>query len=100
MSIAEITELVGLISTGLGLIGMIVAYVKKTIKELKEKKLKELIEQLMADVEVLAISGDLKKSKVLAEVQAKFGEGKDIYEKASAYIEECIEFSKKINHKK
>lgn len=100
MSIAEISELAGLITTGLGLIGMAIAYIKKVRKVIKEAKIKQLVEETMADVEVLAISGDLKKMKVLERVVAVFGEGADIYKKASDYIEECIEFSKKINNKK
>lgn len=99
MSIAEISELVGLITTGLGLICMVIAYIKKVHKLVKEKKLKQLIEETMADVEVLAVSGDIKKMKVLGKVVELYGESADIYKFADNYIEECIEFSKKINHK-
>lgn len=99
MSMNEIYLLLGLIAEGVALVGTIVAFGKKIYNYLKDKKLKQLVEEAMADVEVLAISGDLKKVKVLERVTAVFGEGKGIYEKASSYIEECIEFSKKINHK-
>jgi len=99
MSMNEIYLLLGLIAEGVALVGTIVAFGKKIYNYLKDKKLKQLVEEAMADVEVLAISGDLKKVKVLEKVTAVFGEGKGIYDKASAYIEECIEFSKKINHK-
>jgi len=99
MSMNEIYLLLGLIAEGVALVGTIVAFGKKIYKRIKELKMEKLIEEAMADVEVLAISGELKKMKVLERVTAVFGEGKEIYDKASAYIEECIEFSKKINHK-
>lgn len=99
MTVQEISMLVGLIAEGVALVGTIIAFGKKLYKRIKEIKMEKLIEEAMADVEVLAVSGDVKKMKVLERVIAVFGEGKDIKEKADKYIEECIEFSKKINHK-
>jgi len=99
MTMNEIYLLLGLIAEGVALVGTIVAFGRKIYKRIKELKIEKFVEEAMADVEVLAISGDLKKLKVLERVTAVFGEGKDIYEKASSYIEDCIEFSKKINHK-
>ena len=51
MTIAEISELVGLIATGLALCGTIFAYVKKVVKDIKDKKLKALVEKYMAEAE-------------------------------------------------
>ena len=99
MSVQELSLLIGLIAEGVALVGTIVAFAKKVIKSIKETKLKQLIEETMADVEVLAVSGDIKKTKVLERVVKVYGESAEIYKKASDYIEECIEFSKKINHK-
>ena len=99
MSIEEIKLLIGLIAEGVALVGTIIAFGKNLLNKIKEAKLKTFVEEAMIQVESLAISGELKKTKVLEEVCKKFGESKEIYEKAGKYIEECIYFSKKINNK-
>lgn len=102
MSITEIIELVGLIITGLGLIGSIVAYVLRIVKDIKEKKLKARIEQYMAEAEK-SPTCDSGAKKLMYVLHCLYGDyGKDyekIEEQAKSYIEECIDFSKKINSK-
>ena len=97
MSIAEISELVGLVITGVGLIVSIV----KLIKELKDKKLKALIEKYMAEAEkVDEWNGVAKKTYVIKCVLNDLGKWtEEKSQEISKYIEECIEFSKKINFK-
>ena len=97
MTIAEISELIGLIITGVGLIFTLV----KWIKELKDKKLKELIEKYMIEAEKSGQSGVAKKTFVIASVIQELkisSQGK--IDSISKYIEDCIDFSKKINNKK
>ena len=60
MSIAQITELVGLISACIGLISMVVAYVRKVYKTIKEKNLKAFIEEQMAIAESTEYDGKEK----------------------------------------
>ena len=102
MSIAEISELVGLIATGLGLVAMVVAYVKKIVSDIKTKKLHAFIEEKMIEAENKDISGTMKLAYVLNELCGEYGgDYKKIETKAKEYIEECIYFSKQINnHKK
>ena len=101
MTIAEITELVGLISACLGLVGMVVAYVRKVYTNIKEKNLKTFIEEQMAIAEMTETNGKEKLCYVLNALEQRYGlkEFLKIEEKAKDYIEECIEFSKKVNHK-
>jgi len=101
MSVAQISELVGLITALLGLIGMVVAYVRKVIKTIKEKNLKEFIEEQMAIAESTEYDGKEKLVLVLTALEKRYGlkEFLKIEKEAKDYIEECISFSKKINHK-
>lgn len=101
MTVKEISELVGLITACLGLIGMIVAYVRKVYTTIKEKDLKMFIEEQMAVAEKTEISGKEKLVMVLSAIEERYGlkEFMKIESKAKDYIEECIEFSKKVNHK-
>ena len=66
MTVAEISELVGLITACLGLIGMVVAYVRKVYKTIKEKNLKQFIEEQMALAEQSGKSGKEKLVDVLS----------------------------------
>lgn len=102
MTIAEITELVGLISACIGLVGMVVAYVRKVYTNIKEKNLKTFIEEQMAIAEQTETNGKEKLCYVLNALEQRYGlkEFLKIENQAKDYIEECIEFSKKINHKK
>ena len=101
MTIAEISELVGLITACLGLIGMVVAYVRKVYNTIKEKNLKTFIEEQMIIAETTESSGKEKLCYVLNALEKRYGlkEFLKIEEQAKSYIEECIEFSKKVNHK-
>ena len=100
MTILEISELVGLIATGLGLVATIVAYVKKIISDIKTKKLYAFLDQKIIEAESKNISGVLKLSWVIQELYGEYGkDANDIVEQAKAYIEECIDFSKKVNSK-
>jgi hypothetical protein len=102
MSITEIIELVGLIITGLGLLGSIVAYVLRIVKDVKTKKLQKLIEQYMAEAEKspACTSGATKLMYVLKSLYNDYGKDYEkIEDSAKAYIEECIDFSKKVNAK-
>ena len=47
MTVAQISELVGLITACLSLVGMVIAYVRKVYKTIKEKNLKVFIEEQM-----------------------------------------------------
>lgn len=97
MSVAEIIELVGIVITGLGLIFAIV----KWVKELKEKKLKELTEEYMKIAEEIGKTGAEKKAWVITRVLEALGtQAKSKAEMIGNYIEDCIDFSKKISGKK
>ena len=97
MSVAVISELVGLIITGVGLVFSII----KWVKELKEKDLKKIIEDEMVKAEEMGMSGEQKLKCVITVLYEIYGKGfKKHEEKAKAYIEECVAFSKKINNKK
>ena len=103
MSLQEIELLVSLIFTGVSLLGTVIAFVLKVVSNIKEKKLQKLIEQLMIEAEKQGMSGEEKKKYVIDGVleygKAYFFNAKTIVEKVSAYIEECIAFSKQINCK-
>lgn len=101
MTVAQISELVGLITACLGLVGMIVAYVKKVYSNIKEKNLKVFIEEQMAIAEKTETNGKEKLCYVLNALEQRYGlkEFLKIEQQAKDYIEECIEFSKKVNHK-
>lgn len=99
MSIEEIKLLIGLITEGLALIASIVIFGRKLYNSLRDKKLKAFIKEAMVEVEKNGLAGAIKKMQVLEKVAEKFGEGKAIYEKADKYIEDCIDFSKKVNNK-
>jgi len=101
MSITEIKELIALISTSIGLIVMVVAYVKKVYTNIKEKNLKAFIEEQMVIAEKTEINGKEKLVMVLSALEERYGlkEFRKIEGKAKDYIEECIEFSKKVNSK-
>jgi len=101
MSVAEISELVGLITALLGLCGMIVAYVRKVYKTIKEKNLKVFIEEQMTIAEQTEMNGKEKLVLVLSALEKRYGlkEFIKIEKEAKDYIEECIEFSKKVNSK-
>lgn len=103
MSVAEISELVGLIATGLGLVAAIIGWVRTLILNLREKKLEKYVEELMIEAEQSQLTGDLKREYVLTGIikYAKIigGNLNTLIDKASKYIEECIAFSKKINSK-
>lgn len=102
MSITEIIELVGLIITGLGLVGTAIAYVLRIVKDIKEKTLKARIEQYMAEAEKspTCTSGATKLMYVLHCLYADYGKDFEKIEgQAKEYIEECIDFSKKVNSK-
>lgn len=97
MSIAEISELVGLIITG---VGFVISTIK-WIKELKEKELKKDIEEFMDEAEKTTLNSATKLRYVILKLSEKYGDKfKKMEEKAKSYIEECIDFSKKINYKK
>lgn len=99
MTVEEISLLVGLIATGVSLLGSII----KIIKDIKENSLKKLIEKLMVEAEKQNLTGDEKKNYVVngvKEYAKKYAIlGKDLFTKVSNYIEECIDFSKNINAK-
>lgn len=100
MTILEISELVGLIATGIGLVASILGWVNSVRMKLKEKKLKERVKELMVEIEGSQLSGAEKKQYVLMQLLKEYkGNLDEITTKAGAYIEECIAFSKKINHK-
>lgn len=100
MSIAEISELIGLIATGFGLIVAVVGWVKTIIKDIKDKKLKALIEEYMAQAEKISQDGATKKIFVITNVLENIKDkSKGMVEKIEAYIEKCIDFSKKVNAK-
>lgn len=101
MNVAQISELVGLITALLGLIGMVVAYVRKVYKTIKEKNLKTFIEEQMIIAENTNLTGKEKWLMVVSAVEERYGlkEFVKIEKQAKDYIEECIEFSKKINNK-
>lgn len=103
MTLQEIYLLVGLIATGVGLIGTIIGFVIKIVNDVKQKKLQKLIEQLMIEAEKTGMSGEEKKKYVIDGVieygKQYFVSAKDIVVKVSAYIEECIAFSKNVNAK-
>lgn len=97
MSITEITELILLISAGLGL----VVSVFNWVKELKTSKLKTFIEEKMVEAESRGLSGEEKLKYVLDCSYEKYGKSFIKLEQSIInYIDECIEFSKKINYKK
>lgn len=104
MTITEISELVGLIAVGLGLIGSIVGWVSTLVKNIREKKLQKYVEMLMVEAEKSNLTGDQKREYVLTGLlhyaKELGGNLNAIIDKASAYIEDCIDFSKKINAKK
>lgn len=96
MTIAEIIELVGLIITGIGLAFSIY----KWVKEVKQKDLKAIIEKAMIEAEKTGLDGNKKLEYVLKILKAEYLDGyKKIEKFAKSYIEDCILFSKKINHK-
>lgn len=96
MSVAEIIELIGIIITGAGLVFAII----KWVKELKDKELKRLTEEYMKIAEESGKTGAEKKAWVLTQVLKAIGtEAKSKADMVSNYIEDCIDFSKKINHK-
>lgn len=96
MSAAEIIELIGLIITGLGLVFSIY----KWVKEVKEKDLKKIIEKLMVEAEKTGLDGKAKRQYVLEGLKKEYLDGFVKIEKdASAYIEECVLFTKQINKK-
>ena len=101
MTIAQISELIGLITACIGLVGMIVAYVKKVYKTIKEKDLKTFIEEQMAIAEKTEKTGREKLLFVLSALEQRYGlkDFNKIKDEAQNYIEDCIEFSKKINSK-
>ena len=103
MSVAEISELVGLIVAGVGLIGTIVGWVKTLITNAREKKLQKYIEELMIEAEQSELSGEKKKEyvlfKLVAYIQEIGGNAEKLIKQASDYIEKCIDFSKKVNSK-
>ena len=103
MSVVEISELVGLITTGLGLVAAIVGWVRTLILNIRDKKLQKYVEQLMIEAEATNLVGEQKKDYVLTGLlqYAKEigGNLNTLIDKASKYIEECIDFSKKINAK-
>lgn len=101
MSVAQISELVGLITACLSLIGMIVAYVRKVLKTIKEKNLKTFIEEQMIIAEQTGKKGNDKLLFVLSAIEERYGlkDFLKIEKEAKEYIEECIDFSKKINSK-
>ena len=97
MSTAEIIELIGIIITGLGLVFALI----KWIKELKDKKIKELTEEYMIIAEDIGKTGAEKKAWVITRVLEALGtQAKEKADIVSKYIEDCIDFSKKINGKK
>ena len=97
MSAGEIIELIGLVMTGIGLIGSLIAW----IKEVKEKHFKELVEKKMEEAEQLALSNVEKKLWVIKEVGLELHNlSKDLQEKVASYIEECIDFKNKLTGKK
>ena len=101
MSIEEISLLIGLIASGLGLIATIIGWVKTAITQIKEKKLQKLIEEKMIEAEGKNLNGKEKKIYVVAQVIDYCKDySKEMTDKISAYIEECIDFSKKVNAKK
>ena len=97
MSITEISELVGLIITG---IGFIISFVK-WIKANNLAKMKSFIEEQMTIAEKQeGLSGAKKLNYVLLSCQEKYGKSFiSLEDKIKSYIEECIDFSKKINSK-
>lgn len=102
MTIQEISLLVSLIATGLGLLGTIFAYIKRIVKDIKTKKLHAFIEREMAKAESEGnLNGATKLLYVLNSLYTEYGrEYAHIEEEAKKYIEECIDFSKKINSNK
>lgn len=97
MTLVEISELVGLIFTGIGLILSLI----KLIKELKTKNLKVEIEKLMVEAEKQEMSGKQKLNFVILGLYEVYGSGfARLEQQARSYIEECIDFSKKVNGKK
>ena len=100
MSIAEISELIGLIATGAGLIVAIIGWVKTVIKNIKEKKLEQLTKQFMAEAEVKYSDGKERQAYVVMKVTEYFkNTSVAMIEKIEKYIKECIDFSKKVNYK-
>ena len=100
MSIAEISELIGLIATGAGLIVAIIGWVKTIIKNIKEKKLEQLVKQFMAEAEVKYTDGKERKAYVVMKVTEYFkNNSAEMVDKIGNYVEECIDFSKKVNNK-
>ena len=101
MSVAEISELIGLITACLGLVGMIVAYIKKVYSNIKEKNLKAFIEEQIVIAENTETNGKEKLCYVLNALERRYGlkEFLKIEQQAKDYIEECIDFSKKVNSK-
>lgn len=96
MSIAEISELVGLITTAVAFIVSIIGW----FKERKWNKVKSFIEEKMIEAEKQELSGTNKLKYVLLACKEEYGKVFEHLEsKVRAYIEECIQFSKKINHK-
>lgn len=97
MSITEISELVGLIITGIGFIVSAIEWVKA--KNLA--KMKAFIEEQMIIAEKQeGLSGTKKLNYVLLSCQEKYGKSFISKEnEIKAYIEECIQFSKKVNSK-
>jgi len=101
MTMEEIGLLIGLISTGVGLIGTLYAFAMRIVKDVKEKKLHALIEKAMIDAEQRDLNGVEKLMCVLNVLENEYGKdyGK-IESNAKKYIEECIDFSKKVNSNK
>ena len=101
MTITEISELVGLIATGFGLIVSIFVYVRRVFKDIKEKKLKAFIEEKIIEAEKRSdLNGSQKLVYVLSCLYEEYGKEYDkIIDNSKEYIEECIEFSKKVNNK-
>ena len=101
MNIEEISLLIGLIASGLGLIASIIGWVRTAVNYIKEKKLQKLVEEKMVEAESKNLNGQEKKLYVVSQVIDLFKDySKGMTEKVSAYIEECIDFSKKVNAKK
>ena len=100
MSITELAELIGLISAGVALLATIFGWVRTIINNIKDKKFKALVEEYMAEAEEKFTDGLTKKTYVIEKVIEHYGKDvKDIKDKASDYIEKCIDFSKKVNNK-
>jgi len=96
MSIAEISELVGLIGTLIAFIVSVIGW----FKEKKWTKIKSFIEEKMIEAEKQELSGSNKLKYVLLACKEEYGKTFERLESSiRGYIEECINFSKKINHK-